>query len=149
MLALRHHLRFWVITWLVFQVASLSALVPRDCCAAHRMATQKEKTCHDEAAATPEAPADGDHCPMPDKAGQACPMHGSGHETHQPPARKCTMQGTCNGPMAALFVIISNQGVLSEPLQLAHDLTVTVVPDPAREDLVSRFTPPDSPPPRA
>lgn len=148
MSALRHHLRFWVTTWLVFQVVSLSALVPRDCCAAHRIATEKEKSCHEEAAATRVA-TDGDHCPMPGKAGEACPMHTTGHDGHQSPARKCTMQGTCDGPMAALFVIISNQGVLTEPLPLGHDLTVTAAPHPAREALVSRFTPPDSPPPRA
>ena len=43
MTVLRRRLRFWVTTWLVFQVVSLSALVPRDCCAAHRVATAKEK----------------------------------------------------------------------------------------------------------
>ena len=149
MLALRHHLRFWVITWLVFQVVSLSALVPRDCCAAHRMATQKEKTCHDEATAAVHETADGDQCPMPGMEGQACPMHGTGHDNHQSQARKCTMQGRCDGPMAALFVIISNHGVLTEPPQLAHDLTVAVAPNPPREELLSRFVPPDSPPPRA
>jgi hypothetical protein len=147
MTRLRHHLRFWVTTWLVFQVMSLSALVPRDCCAAHRLATEKEKTCHEEAAAT-HASADGAHCPMPGKTGETCPMHGTSHDG-QTPARKCTMQGTCNGPMAALFVIISNHGVLTEPPQLARDLTVAVAPRPGREELVSRFVPPDSPPPRA
>ena len=148
MSALRQHLRFWVTTWLVFQVVSLSALVPRDCCAAHRIATEKEKSCHEDAAAAP-ASADGDHCPMPDKAGQACSMHGTAHDGDQSPARKCTMQGTCEGPLAAVFVIISNHGVLAQTLQLAHDLTVTAAPNPAREELVSRFTPPASPPPRA
>lgn len=148
MSAFRHHLRFWVTIWLVFQVVSLSALVPRDCCAAHRVATDKEKKCHDEAAATHEA-AGGDHCPMPGKAGEPCPMHGTGHEGHQAPAsRKCTMQGTCDGPMAAFFVIISNHGVLTDPTELAHDLTVGIAPHPARQALVSRFVPPDSPPPR-
>src|SRR5262245_36338423 len=101
MSAIRYHLRFWVTTWLVFQVVSLSALVPRDCCAAHRLATEKEKSCHEEAAVMHE-PADGAHCPMPGKAGEACPMHGSGHDGQQPASRKCTMQGTCDGPMAAL-----------------------------------------------
>jgi hypothetical protein len=149
MSALRHHLRFWVTTWLVFQVVSLSALVPRDCCAAHRIATEKQRTCHEEAAAATRETADGDHCPMPGMAGEACPMHGTAHDGHQSPARRCTMQGTCAGPMAALFVIISNHGVLTEPLQLAHDLTVAVAPNPAREELVSRFSSPASPPPRA
>ena len=148
MLALRHHLRFWVMTWLVFQVVSLSALVPRDCCAAHRVAATKEKTCHKEAAATPQ-PAHGVHCPMPGASGEACPMHAERHDGHQTPRAKCMMQGTCGGPMAALFVIISNHGVLTDSPQLARDLSTTPVPAPAREDVVSRFTPPDAPPPRA
>jgi hypothetical protein len=147
MTALRQHLRFWVTTWLICQVVSLSALVPRDCCAAHRLATEKAKNCHEEAAVPHEA-ADGAPCPMPGNVGEACPMHGANPD-RQSPARKCIMQGTCDGRMAALFVIISNHGVLSELPRLAHDLTVTAASKPAREALTSRFTPPDSPPPRA
>jgi hypothetical protein len=148
MTALRHRLRFWVTTWLVFQVVSLSALVPRDCCAAHRMVTEKEKSCHDDAAAVHEQAA-GDHCPMPGAAGESCPMHGDGHAAPQAPATRCSMQGTCDGPMAAFFVIISNQGVLTEPLVIANDLKASLAPAVPREDLVSRHVPPDAPPPRA
>ena len=43
----------------------------------------------------------------------------------------------------------SNHGVLTDLPQLARDLSTTPVPAPAREDVVSRFTPPDAPPPRA
>jgi hypothetical protein len=148
MIPFRRHLRFWVTTCLVLQVVSLSALVPRDCCAAHRVATDKEKSCHESGAAAAAEQA-GAHCPMPGDAGDACPMHSDGHAGQRPPRQACTMQGTCDGPMAALLVIISNQGVLTEPLRLAVDLSSVVAPAPAREDVVSRFTPPDSPPPRA
>jgi hypothetical protein len=147
MTTLRRRLRFCVTTWLVFQVVSLSALVPRDCCAAHRVATAREKTCHEEAAKQEQAA--GDHCPMPGAAGQACPMHGNGHDGQQAPASRCSMQGTCDGPMAALFVIISNHGVLTEPLVITHDLRSSDALAIAREDLVSRHVPPDAPPPRA
>ena len=149
MTALRRHLRFWVTTWLVFQVVSLSALVSRDCCAAHRVVTEKEKSCHKDAAAAHEPTAVGDHCPMPGAAGQSCPMHGDGHGAPQAPATRCSMQGTCDGPMAAFFVIISNQGVLTEPLVIAHDLSASLALAMPREELVSRYVPPDAPPPRA
>ena len=44
----RRRLRLWVITWLLFQVASLSAVVPRDCCLAHRPAAPTdEQKCHE------------------------------------------------------------------------------------------------------
>src|SRR5215207_9343713 len=124
MILLRRHLRFWVTTCLVFQVVSLSALVPRDCCAAHRVATAKQakdKSCHEEAAAAQAA--DAEQCPMPGATGAACPMHSAGHDSAPPAAgQRCSMQGTCGVPMAAMFVIISNQGVLTEPLVIARDL---------------------------
>jgi hypothetical protein len=151
MAALRRRLRVWVTTWLVFQVVSLSALVPRDCCEAHRAATAAEKStdqnCHEDAAAS--EPAAGDHCPMPGVSGAQCPMHGGGHDRHRAPAAGCSMQRTCDGPMAALFVIISNQGVLTAPLVIAQDLSASIAPPAPGEDLVSRCIPPDSPPPRA
>jgi len=41
-------LRRWVIAWLVFQAVSLSAMVPRDCCLAHRPAAGTEvQKCHE------------------------------------------------------------------------------------------------------
>ena len=67
------------------------------------------------------------HCPMPGATGEACPMHGGGHDSTPAPQQRCSMQGTCDGPMAALFVIISNQGVLTEPLVMARDLRTSVV----------------------
>ena len=45
MITLRRGLRLWATAWLVFQVATLSALVPRDCCFVHRPAAAEE-SCH-------------------------------------------------------------------------------------------------------
>ena len=68
MTIIRRRLRLWVAAWLVFQVASLSALVPRDCCAAHRPAASgKTPSCHEKhrghATARLRA-ASGTPCPM-------------------------------------------------------------------------------------
>ncbi len=38
MTAGRRRLRLWAITWLLLQVVSLTALIPRDCCVGHRRA---------------------------------------------------------------------------------------------------------------
>jgi hypothetical protein len=50
---IRRRLHSWALGWLIFQAASLSALVPVDCCASHRPATTAaQPTCH-ESGATP------------------------------------------------------------------------------------------------
>jgi hypothetical protein len=51
MTALRRHVRLWVIAWLFAQAASLSAFVPRDCCASHRP-TAATPACHEAPKAT-------------------------------------------------------------------------------------------------
>lgn len=56
MKAIRRRLRLWVAAWLVVQAASLSAFVPRDCCAAHRPASHQAPSCHESAPAP--------HCSM-------------------------------------------------------------------------------------
>jgi hypothetical protein len=43
---LRRRLRLFVVAWLLFQVTSLSAFVPRDCCAAHRPVAEATDHCH-------------------------------------------------------------------------------------------------------
>src|SRR5262245_35583755 len=55
----RRHLRLWVAAWLAFQVVSLSAFVPRDCCAAHRPPAQEQAAdaaCHHPQQAPEPAP---------------------------------------------------------------------------------------------
>jgi hypothetical protein len=171
----RRRLRLAVAAWLVFQVVSLSALVPRDCCDAHHVAsTERAEPCHER--------ADSSYCPMRSQ-GRDCPMHpqvgglqtadahahhGAGadhaavpapaapeHAAHAQSAReypstdRCTIGGTCSAPMTALAVILSTHGVIPAAtlLPASPDHTpATPLPD---ERLTSRLTPPASPPPRA
>ena len=140
---IRRSLRLWVATWLVLQVASLSALVPRDCCAAHRPAANAAKrTCHQKAAAT--------HCPMRAAGGAPCPMHRGGHSEAADTSRdNCTMRGTCSGPLTALFAQLSNHGVLPATLQVLPDVRQGAVTGGSEEHLLTRLASPDPPPPRA
>jgi len=163
MSALRHHLRFWVTTWLVFQVVSVAALVPRDCCAGHSAPATKEKSCHEEAAAV--------QCPLKGADAQQCPMHQSQaragqtargqqaiapehHGDHAAPAGRpsddpCSMRGLCNGPMDALFAVLATHGVMPESFAMQPGIRASLAPPANRELLVSRLASPDSPPPRA
>jgi hypothetical protein len=50
--------------------------------------------------------------------------------------------------MAAFLNIISNHGVLSDLPSLALDLPGSDAPAALQENAVTRFTPPDAPPPR-
>ena len=143
MTSLRRHLQLWVATWLVFQVASLSALVPLDCCAAHRPAAgDKEPSCHERTAAT--------HCPMRAAGGAPCPMHRGGHsDAAEKPSNECLMRGTCDGPMAAVFALLSNHGVLTDSFAMLPDRQGHYLTAHARENLISRLASLDPPPPRA
>jgi hypothetical protein len=132
-----------VAAWLVFQVASLAALVPRECCAAHRAAAiGKKPSCHEHAVAP--------RCPMPTAAGTPCPMHRTGDtDVDEKPRDGCAMRGTCAGPMAALFALLSNYGVLADSFQLLPDGHAGAGGVGTRENLITRLAPPDTPPPRA
>jgi hypothetical protein len=63
--------------------------------------------------------------------------------------RECVMRGHCGGPMSALLSLLSAQAVLTAPCRTAVDTAVFETVIPTREQLVTRFVPPDSPPPRA
>jgi hypothetical protein len=142
MASLRRHLRLLVTAWLAVQLASLSALVPRDCCSSHRpAATVKERGCHENAAAT--------RCPMRAADGTPCPMHRDSQHADEGSRDMCSMRGTCKGPMAALLAQLSNVGILATSFSVLPDLRATGTISTASEDLVGRFTPPDTPPPRA
>jgi hypothetical protein len=141
---LRRRLGLWVAATLVFQVASLSALVPRDCCAAHGSASKVKAPCHEEPAAS--------HCPLGTRDAEtaACPMHGSSHqEAEQGPGSSCSMRGACDGPMAALFALLSNYGVLTDSYEMRPATDAPIVVVVAREYPIARHAPPDPPPPRA
>lgn len=143
MAQLRRHLQLWVAAWLVVQVASLSALLPRDCCAAHRPAASSAKpACHEKAAAI--------QCPMRAADGTPCPMHRGDHSEAADASRDgCAMRSTCRGPMAALFAQLSNHGILTDQFQLLLDPHAGSAGVRPSENLITRLAPPDTPPPRA
>ena len=170
MKALRRRLRLAVTAWLLFQVISLSALVPRDCCDAHVPANAvRQERCHE----TAESP----YCPMRAReGGQACPMHqkaetDAGHTHHrqmvleehafhdavlpdtssatESPNTQCAIGGTCTAPITALAVILSNHGVLPADGRILPNADRTILPQHHDEHLTSRQDSPDSPPPRA
>lgn len=139
----RRRMRLWVAAWLMVQAASLFALVPRDCCAAHRPAASVEPpSCHEKIAAL--------MCPMRAADGTPCPMHRGGHgDAEQESHKKCSIRGTCAGPMAALFRLLSDPGVFDGSLIVLPGVDAGSVAPVTQENLVTRLTPPDPPPPRA
>jgi hypothetical protein len=151
MVRLRHRLRVFVAAWLVLQAASFSALVPRDCCSAHRPAM---KACHEPAAAP--------HCPVQAASNARCDMHrevsspqahGVAAQSHRenpaPGQSKCRMTGGCRGPLAALFSLLSNHGILSQEPSPIRAPDAQLVALAASENLLEKRLPPDPPPPRA
>jgi hypothetical protein len=142
MAVFRRHLRVWVAAWLVFQVATLSAFVPRDCCEGHRPAAERSETCHE-----PPPPA---HCATAGDEGTSCPMHGH----HQQAADdqtvpQCTMRGSCDGPMAMLATVLSNNGILTRTFAFLPAADSSRLAASTGERLSSQLLPPDAPPPRA
>ena len=116
----RRHLRLWVAAWLTFQVVSLSAFVPRDCCAAHRPPAQvqaAEASCH--------------------------------HPQQAPePAPECSLRGGCNGPLSILGALLSPHAVLVEPTGIESAAPIAATPLRSLETPIARTTPPEAPPPR-
>jgi hypothetical protein len=131
---LRKHLRGWTTIWLAFQLVSLSAFVPRDCCAAHR--THK---------APPQAASADVSCAM-----QHGEHHGAAVPAPEPPmSGDCSLRGRCDGPMAVLLSVLSTHGVLAGSPAVSPSFDRGSLALVARESLISRFVPPDSPPPRS
>ena len=82
--------------------------------------------------------------------GKPCPMHRGGHsEAAETAPDGCAIRGTCSGPMAALVAQLSNYGVLPAAIPVLPIWHRRAVNTDSDEHLLSRFTPPDSPPPRA
>jgi hypothetical protein len=134
MKALRQRVRAVAFAWLVCQVASLSAFVPAQCCAAHAAeaaAKQKAASCHE---AAPVAPQDGDACPMHHPAGS--------HDC-------CKMTNGCDGPGVQLTGLFAYVGMIETPSSttVTLDATPAIVADPS--PLLYRRTTPDAPPPKA
>ena len=143
MYSIRRGLRLWVSLWLVCQVALFAALLPKNCCEAHRLAASAVKpNCHKSAAAS--------QCPMRAADGTPCPMHrGDGQHADQASTDGCAMRSTCSGPMGALVAQLSNQGVLPSPVPALPTLGSRQAPAGADQQLISRLVAPDAPPPRA
>lgn len=122
MSAVRRHLRRGVVAWLVCHALTFSALVPRDCCAAHAHAAAAEA-------------ASGD--------GAACPMHGG-----PAPAPACAIGGTCQAPGAALAAVLLQAAVLEPVAHVLPHLLPEARPHPRAAATRTLASPPDAPPPR-
>jgi hypothetical protein len=133
MVPLRRKLRVFTTTWLMFQVAWLAALVPRDCCAAHRPAAKA--SCHESAAVQTEH--------------HLQPVAAESHRQSSGPVTHCRLSGTCAGPMAALFALLANHGILPESAAALPNTAIRSVPAAVHDNLTGHFEPPDPPPPRA
>jgi hypothetical protein len=62
---------------------------------------------------------------------------------------ECVMRGQCDGPMTALLSLLSAQAVLTPPPQTWSNASASLSFLAPPEQLLKRFIPPDSPPPRA
>ena len=149
MAAVRQRLRLLSAAWIVFQVTSLSTLVPRACCLAHQSASAaKPAGCHEEAGVLqPTSPANET---MP---GTMHHGHGQMHEQSAPtssnPTHDCVLRGTCGGPTAALLALLSTHGVLTDSIASPTDFPLVGTAPPATAQLIRQFESPDAPPPRA
>ena len=120
MTVFRRHLRLWVTIWIAFQIASLSAFVPRDCCAGHRAAAAQEQ--------------------QPDA---------SCHQAHAlPPQAECAIGGTCNGPLGMLAALLSPHAVIPPAVPAFVPAGGRAPALPSLESPRPLSVPPDSPPPR-
>jgi hypothetical protein len=143
MSAFRRYLRHWAAAWIVFQAASLSMSVPLDARAARiAAAADRQVDCHRSAAPAP--------CPMRAADGVPCPMHrGTVHDNDRQSREACSMRGTRDRPVAALFALLFNHGVLSPASEPLTDRSQAAVAALHVDRPQSRQAPPDSPPPRA
>jgi hypothetical protein len=142
MIPIPRRLPRWAAAWLVLQVASLGALVPRDSCATHRQTVSTEQRGCRKTAAAP-------HCPMRSADGTPCPMHRGSTPSSAAKDTSCSLRGTCSEPMVALAALLWNQGVLTESLDPAPDEGISTVVLSGHQPTVARPDAPDPPPPRA
>jgi hypothetical protein len=152
MSAFRSRLRLVAIAWLLCQVASLSAFVPEDCCAAHTAIAaakhhkaEASEACHEtaEAPAPEPEPEPGAACPMHHDDGAACPMHKSAT------GECCGMSNGCDGPNRPLASLFAFVGVIDAPALDVVAPISTPAPIDRPAPLVCRLVSPDAPPPKA
>lgn len=168
MRVVRRHLRLGVTTWLVCHVLAFSALLPRDCCAAHSHAAHGHEAAPDavdhsahaghampaehehHAAAAADATAavpsgtqdHGAYCPMRGPDGAPCPMHAPGGDGD------CRMVGVCNQPAAALAAVLMQAAVPPAVFALVPRSLEPGMAGVLHTQPLSLAHPPDSPPPR-
>jgi len=148
MTCFRRHLRALAAIWLVFQATSWSALVPRACCLAHDAHLDATTA----AAGATEEPAPAAHCAKPAESATTASPHAGHARSARPaesPRHECAIRGTCGGPAAALFAVISTEGILSHSITAPVDFLEAGTPIVDRDRLIRHFEPPDAPPPRA
>jgi len=121
MTAIRKRVRVVAFTWLLCQVASLSAFVPQQCCVSHAHAA--------EAAAK----EDGADC----------------HQHQQPAPDGCVMKNGCEGPGAQLLRMFAFHGVLESPATSSTVLESSPAFMASSAPLIYRLATPDAPPPKA
>lgn len=135
--AVRRYVRAVAMTWLLCQVASLSAFIPEQCCASHAAeeaakAKAANDTCH-------ETPA-----PEP-KEGDVCPMHrGTPQRAHD----CCVMTNACEGPGTHLLSLFAMVGVIEPPPTSSIVLDSEAAFVPAQPPLLRHLSLPDAPPPK-
>jgi hypothetical protein len=110
-----------VTAWLLFQAASLSALVPLNCC----VPTPQPQAGH-TAAKCHEAPTPVDQLPS-----------------------KCAMRGLCAGPEAAVATLLGSVAIPQILDALLIDNMPAGRPRAVRESSRQQSVSPDLPPPRA
>lgn len=71
------------------------------------------------------------------------------HRGQMPSPSDCRLTGACDGPMAALIALLSSHGILPASTATLPANEVRPVSALIYENLLGRFEPPDSPPPRA
>lgn len=123
MALIRRHLRRGVVAWLVCHALTYTALVPRDCCAAHAHAARANAVSVDDA---------------------ACPMHEGGAT----PSGPCAIAGTCQAPGAALAAVLLQAAVLEPVAHVRVHLRPIAGTRPGTTSTRTLATPPDAPPPR-
>ena len=133
MASIRHNLRRFAAVCAVWQLTVLTAIIPIDCCAAHRAT---ETHCRAEASAI--------QCPMRGIDGMPCPMHRASSE----PGHDTVLKGTCTGPIVAFMASTSAHAVLPKPIIVSRALAKTDVVPLCNEQLVAVLDSPDPPPPR-
>ena len=148
---IRRHMRVCVAVWSLGQGAMLTALLPRDCCAAHPAGA------HARVLAEPHEPAGAEPCPMgghetPPSAtretASATDARGT-DEASTAPTTTCTLRAVCNSPLAARASLLSSQDITPDTVTLAADHQVRLQPPVPIDAVRTASRHPDPPPPRA